>query len=125
MSTIANRIRPTLRRVVKRLDDLRYIEDDRTGWAGDLDRRWRYQPRFGFRKRSLQIGLDVELVRYKGAPIGPRLVQTLTVSLWPFPRDWEVKTDHIYYDGPHCAYSLGPVRFFKMWGSCIKCEGEK
>lgn len=29
------------------------------------------------------------------------------------------------YDGPHCAYSLGPVRFFKMWGSCTKCEGEK
>lgn len=125
MGTIAYRVRLALRRMAKRLDDMRHIEDGPDRFLGNPGRRWRYRPRIGIDRRSLQVGIDIELVQYKGEPVGPRLAQTLTVSIWPFPSDWKVKTEHVYYYGSHCLYSLGPVRFLKMWGKCAKCEGEK
>lgn len=42
---------------------------------------------------------------------------TLTLS-----KNWEfLKEDHSWYDGPHCAYSLGFIRFYMSHGSCEKC----
>lgn len=31
---------------------------------------------------------------------------------------------HMYYDGPHCVYSLGVVHFERSWGHCEKCYPE-
>lgn len=44
-------------------------------------------------------------------------------------RQWRFGFGHVYYDGPHCSFSLGP--FMLGWsggfwsGHCCKCEGGK
>ena len=42
-----------------------------------------------------------------------------------FSKYFKFGADHMYYDGPHCIYSLG---WFHVWidpESCKKCEVEK
>lgn len=36
-------------------------------------------------------------------------------------RYWSFGGEHIYYDGPHCSFSIGPVHFNWWNGSCEKC----
>lgn len=38
-----------------------------------------------------------------------------------FTRKFKWGSDHIYYDGPHCARYFGFVRFHWSWNWCKKC----
>jgi hypothetical protein len=45
--------------------------------------------------------------------------------VWDFVKP---KQDHIYYDGPHCHYAVGPFVFNTgdlppLWENCEKCYG--
>jgi hypothetical protein len=31
---------------------------------------------------------------------------------------------HFWYDGPHCLFSIGPIRFQWYKDSCKKCNGD-
>lgn len=33
-------------------------------------------------------------------------------------------SEHLYYDGPHCSWSLGFLHFAWSWDWCKKCEAE-
>lgn len=50
----------------------------------------------------------------------PRLCVGYTINIRPL--DWSFGGDHIYYDGPHCSYDFGPIRFQSM-GTNWNCKG--
>jgi hypothetical protein len=35
---------------------------------------------------------------------------------------WMWGSDHGYYDGPHCSFSVGPVHFLWSYWRCERCE---
>lgn len=39
---------------------------------------------------------------------------------------WHLGEEHLYYDGPHCSFSLGFLHFAWMRNAhCRKCEGDE
>lgn len=103
------------------LDKLLHVEDDPSDRCYH-NRRWRWTPiiELDRRGRALYIGISLDLVQYDGKPHSPRAVHYRDFSLHPF--DWQIGQDHVYYDGPHCCYKLGPFRFSESWRRCAKCE---
>jgi hypothetical protein len=38
---------------------------------------------------------------------------------------WSWGSMHVYYDGPHCFYSVGPIHFHWNDWDCKKCDEER
>lgn len=69
-------------------------------------------------------GCSISLVsQYRVRTTGewrPSHVDCYAVSL---TRHWAVGQEHVYYDGPHCFFSLGPlhVQYVPRGGWCERC----
>lgn len=48
---------------------------------------------------------------------------TRVFQLW-YHGEWGLGQDHIWYDGSHCQFALGPFRVQWSNPSCKKCSGE-
>jgi hypothetical protein len=62
------------------------------------------------------------LTQFEGEPMEPKIVASVGLQFRPF--DWQLGQEHIYYDGPHCIYKLGPFWFAREWTWCTKCYGD-
>lgn len=57
----------------------------------------------------------------QGTTLRSRDLDTSYVLLQLRPREWGLRQQHTYYDGPHCGYVVGPLHFYKSLGWCTKC----
>lgn len=89
-----------------------------------LKRMWMYMPTIHWWNGRINIGVELELVQYEGKPCEPRPVQSFIFGLVIFPWKWKFGQEHMYYDGPHCMYDLGPFSLYKSWNWCTKCMPE-
>lgn len=81
---------------------------------------WRLNTSNGSRWGFL-FGFERQLIQFEGKPVVPPLpVQGLYMQVRPF--EWRLGADHIYYDGPHCLYMLGPFWLTNEFNStCKEC----
>lgn len=85
-------------------------------WPGARLRAWRWTL---FISRSA-IGLQEEVTFDLG--VSWRLaIRYYCLSV---TGHWAIGGHHVYYDGSHCSFSIGPVHAAWSSGRCAKCEGE-
>lgn len=84
-----------------------------------LNRVWTTGLKIHYYEKGINFEWGRYLVQYKGQPtntwVGGYIFR---VHLF----DWKVKSDHFWYDGPHCAWHVGPFTVFRDGGSCDKCS---
>jgi hypothetical protein len=73
--------------------------------------RDRYWTGFGF-ELNMQVRGDADTDWHLGYDYRSVYVST----------DWSLGPYHIYYDGPHCGFSLGFLHFNWTNAGCRKCE---
>ena len=119
---------------LKRLyEKLIYVEDYPDNKMGNYPRRWKWSPYFEhygkskngeFEWYTIDIGIDLNLIQYKGEVREKKdwtPVRSMYIGICYHPKLWKISVDHMYYDGPHCLYQFGPLRFYKSWDWCKKC----
>lgn len=96
------------------------------GWTKDGG-RWHW--RIGFErypKGGLELFFTRVLTHFRWRPWpgdGEKFCEYVGVQLrWDLPM--RIGAQHIYYDGPHCFYQLGPLTFVECWRWCTKCSPE-
>lgn len=81
-------------------------------------RAWRWVLRIGW----ASVDLHKE-VRFGGGAWRPTAGRYYSVGM---TKDFKWGSDHVYYDGPHCSFSIGCLYF--AWSPkcrCLKCEPEE
>jgi hypothetical protein len=79
-------------------------------------RRWRKVLDIDLFDRQPSIGVTMQL-QHGDQPWRDLHSSGFSVSLaWP----WEWSEEHFWYDGPHCLWSRGFLRFFR--GGNMECE---
>lgn len=79
-------------------------------------RRWRKVLDINLLSLQPSFGVSMQ-IQYGDLPWRDLHASGFSVSLaWP----WEWSEDHFWYDGPHCMWSRGFLRFFR--GGDMECE---
>jgi hypothetical protein len=121
MNWVIRAVRRGWDRPGERMHDLGY----RRSWREDLE--------VSLDRKMFEIALYNNLVAWMGPggedhghseadarPIGWLLFQ-IRFAEWHWPHD-----EHIYYDGCHCSWRVGPFQLHRSNGHwCAKCAGEK
>lgn len=91
------------------------------------NRRWRWRPEVGLWNGRIFVGFQCEMIESHGVQGIDDHVESWAVQLVYNPRKWKVTQAHVYYDGPHCAYQLGPFEFRTdgMNDNCRRCNGRE
>lgn len=84
--------------------------------------RWTLQSEAWWRKRSKGVSIGLIHQHKLSGKWYSSHTDVYKVSLTPY---FEVGTEHVYYDGPHCMLDLGFIHF--MWGNwkCKRCFSDE
>jgi len=72
-------------------------------------------------KNGVSIDLLHEILHEKGEEWDPHRGEYFTIAITPH---FMLGEDHMYYDGPHCSFSLGFLHFCWSYWWCDKCYKE-
>jgi hypothetical protein len=92
------------------------LEHDPRSWQDRLEffARWRED------WHGVGLGISRYMTMFKGKP-EEREVAGLSVFLHLDVGRWGLGFDHLYYDGPICTFSLGPLVFINdHWLDCAE-----
>ena len=106
------------------LEWLLYIDEDQSpeNTMRAFNRRWRYWPAVGHWNGRVYLGLQLQLIQFKGELYDkPTVAEDFQLQFIYDPRKWKIGQEHMYYDGPHCIYDFGPFAIYRHWGWCLKC----
>jgi hypothetical protein len=94
--------------------------------------KWRWGPLVTCERRYASIGWALcllqyrffnqpDLARYK---FGESIIQGWFLEVhFKHPREWQIGSSHMYYDGPNCVWYCGPFSFYRTGCGCKKCYG--
>lgn len=99
-----------------------YVSDK--GEKFNMDRRWIWGPTLFVARWLFTVGVGLYMIKFQGKWRRPWEVRGFSVGIQFDPREWRASSDHVWYDGPNCAWRIGPFIAFRNAFDCDECSLE-